>query len=547
MASLNTVLSRVTALAALATAVACSSGGAGSRVRGSGGASGAPNDAGVAGRDGSGADASGSAGAGGVGLDGGADACRDGGCAPANPCIVEDCSVTPCKKQFDSDACDDSVPSDVRDRFGIYAWGFDTTPVSGEDALAWAADRIAGLGGRSLRVYIGPTDSYGVNPPGPFDLRQTAESPAYAQLFSDPRFDVVFLTAYTSADQALAFADGLDSSEQAAERNAIAELGEYLLQTFENKTFVILQWEGDNQLQAFGDDPTAWTGFQAWIDARAAGVADANLAVPSSSSRLYSGLEFNRVEGCGASERCVISDVAPNVPVNYYAYSSYESINVTDPTKLAPTLTADLNAALGFVKAKRPKVSSSRFVLGEFGFAREVPYLGECQAAQNAMATLGAARSWGAAYTFYWQIGDNPPSSGFWTGFGLYKWDGSESRSAGAFAQLYASGAIPTPDVAGCPLLNTGGVVSATTHDATIHPNDALEAYGTGFSGTGDVVRVRQGEQTYEVVAGSPYFYDSGVQINFELPAAIASGSAAVWIRRADGVESNSQMLTISP
>ena len=46
-----------------------------------------------------------------------------------------------------------TVPTDMRDRIGIYAWGFDTTSWPGTpDRLNWAASKVSGLGSRTIRV-----------------------------------------------------------------------------------------------------------------------------------------------------------------------------------------------------------------------------------------------------------------------------------------------------------------------------------------------------------------------------------------------------------
>ena len=316
--------------AVLTTAVACSGDEAGEPSPDAGGGS-----AGAAGAMGGGAGGGAGSGAGGVSGHAGNDASTGGvagsscdGSVCVVPCLVTDCSSGPCVTSYDVDSCDYAVVSGQERRIGVYSWGFAPAPAQGAERLSWGADRVAEVGSRAIRVYLGPADSYGVNPPGTFTLLAAAQSPAYAKLFGDPRFDVIWITAYSVADNATTFMDGYDTAEDAAERAEIAALGQHLLLSYPGKTFVIANWEGDNQLSGQTSD-LAWQGFTDWTASRAAGVADAVLAAQGSSSHLYAALEFNRVEGCGA-QRCVVSHVAPKVAVGFYSYSSYESINQQD-------------------------------------------------------------------------------------------------------------------------------------------------------------------------------------------------------------------------
>ena len=88
-----------------------------------------------------------------------------------------------------------SPPADRRDRFGIYNWGVDyaTYPAgSTVDRLNWAADKVAEIGSRTIRVAM-PGDIYAIGGMND-DLAQAAASPAYDKLFSDPRFSTIMLT-----------------------------------------------------------------------------------------------------------------------------------------------------------------------------------------------------------------------------------------------------------------------------------------------------------------------------------------------------------------
>src|SRR5262245_52272732 len=150
-----------------------------------------------------------------------------------------------------------TAPALRADRFGVYNWNVNDSafPRDGSiDLLNWGANKVAELGSRTIRLYIGTLDIhhvYDVNPPGATELVQTARSPAYDKLFRDPRFQTYLLTAYSTGDTGANWVDGYTDSEYSVERDEIKRLGEYLLgaSPFAGKTFIILNWEGDNALR----------------------------------------------------------------------------------------------------------------------------------------------------------------------------------------------------------------------------------------------------------------------------------------------------------
>jgi hypothetical protein len=84
------------------------------------------------------------------------------------------------------------APARREDRFGVYNWNVNDSafPRRGSiDLLNWGANKVAELGSRTIRVFIGTLDIkhvYDVNPPGATELVQIAQSPAYDKLFHDP-------------------------------------------------------------------------------------------------------------------------------------------------------------------------------------------------------------------------------------------------------------------------------------------------------------------------------------------------------------------------
>jgi hypothetical protein len=452
------------------------------------------------------------------------------------------------------------APTDARDRFGVYAWGFDDTSWPGSpDRLQWAAGKVTSLGGRTVRVYLGPQDIYQVLPGGTFDLATAAASPAYQALFANPMIQTYLLTTYSSADDAGNWTAGYAPSDAAAERQEIAKLGEYLLQTYPGKTFVLLDWEGDNAIAPVASNDSAWNGFVAWTNARAAGVVDARQAAGKTTARLYSGVEFNLLRSaasqapCDASaNRCVVSAVLPKVHVDYFSYSSWDALAGSSDSQVAAQLASDLDAALGWAKMGDPTVTPARFIVGEFGAPRDQQDLGECAAMTRTGAILGAIGQWGASYGIFWQIIDNSlqgaAGGGLVTGFGLYKADGSAALGAALFETLYQTQTPTPPNAPSCPSIKQGGVVDGTNYKATdIHPTTTLSIFGSSFSGNADVVHVRQPGTQWSIQSSSTYWYDSTGQINATLPGVKANQSALVYVTDGAGVDSNGQVVSIVP
>jgi hypothetical protein len=365
-----------------------------------------------------------------------------------------------------------AAPADLRDRIGIYNWNVDDAsfaPAPGcEDRLNWGACKVAELGARSIRVFLGPEPDvyqlYGGSPPA--TLAGVAMSAPYAALFAKP-FSTYFLTVYTAADNTHPWQSGYgDPAVRQAEHDQIAALAEYLALAYPDRTFVLLNWEGDHGVRAFNTQ-AAWDGFAAWIQTRADGVATARARVLAShgfSPAVFSGLEFNAARSLDDAsqpcsndptrllDRCVVSYVGPRVSVDFASYSSWQSNASTqgvplDETQVGGQLSADLDA----IQAALGGIARERIIAGEFGFARQsYPDEGPlgCGAARRSAAMVSALVAWGAGHGFYWQILDNAPSDQPGD-FGIYDAAGQPTATRDVFASLYAT---QTPTVPGyCP------------------------------------------------------------------------------------------------
>ena len=459
-------------------------------------------------------------------------------------------SLAACASGTAPSVIDVPPPATARaDRLGLYAWGFDDSAWPGvPDRLSWATGQIGALGSHVARVALGPDDPYQVNG-GATALADIAQQPAYAALWSDARWTTILVTAYSAADQTSPWQAGYAHDDAAAERDEIAALAEYL-QTFPGKQFVILPWEGDNAIAPFETDPAAWEGYAGWIEARRDGVVDARTKNPDAPGAVYSGLEFNAVRRLddgspcdGDAHRCIVSYVAPRVPVDYYSYSAWQSLaDDVDSHDIETQLRGDLDSALALVRGGRPDATAANLIVGELGSARDDAAGDECVAAIRTQAAADAADGYGVSFAIDWQIIDNAAASGTYTGFGAFKYDMSRSLAGDSLAATLAGATPTTPQ--SCPTIGAGGVVNGLTFDGDIHPGDALSIFGTGFAASGNIVHVKQMGTEYTVQVGSPAWYESSTQINFTLPAGVIAGQG-VRVYVSSGHDSNGQLIDV--
>jgi hypothetical protein len=97
------------------------------------------------------------------------------------------------------------------------------------------------------------------------------------------------------------------------------------------------------------------------------------------------------------------------------------------------------------------------------------------------------------------------------------------------------------------PVINEGGVVNGVDYSADdIHPGTTVAIFGEWFL-PADTVVVTQGSSQYTISAGSPWWYDSGGQINATLPTSLQPGQATVTVVTSAGQQSNAAPITINP
>ncbi len=479
-------------------------------------------------------------------------------------------------------------PASIADRFGIYNWNIDDSafPNSGStDRLNWGADKVAEVGSRTIRVALTARDIYELGFPPRTELVEIVKHPAYDRLLRDPRFQTIMLTAYSFSDEGDNWSDGYTRAEYLAEQYEIRQLGEYLLSNpaFANKTFMIFNWEGDNAIYHHGNKRSVWDYYTNWIKARTEGVKQARQNHPSSSVRLYSGLEFNAVKSpktgqpCGTpvadpirndplQNRCLIDYVAPQVDVDYYSYSAWQSVDdkLGNPTEsLKQRFKNDLGFALAKVKELRPEINESNFIVGEFGFERA--RYGECNSANyinemfDAFDREGAFR---ASYVVFWQIVDNAPHYGVGSeAFGLFRVRDQQlniSLPGETFRKRIAGESVAYYKE--CPTIRRppphwGVLTPEGNTDFRLNPDSPISVFAQGcctdtetpFSSEGNIVQFEQAQRNYLLPRDNEHlFSESPMQINFSMPPDRRPGPARVSVTDARGIESNDQYIHIN-
>lgn len=459
------------------------------------------------------------------------------------------------------------------ERIGLYDWDVDAGVVPGQNRLLAPGELALGLGAQEIRLALTVRDDYGVFASlgvngASYTLAQIADGNldgsgqdrvGYRTLISDPRLKDVLLTTYGAVDYGLDSTKPIDAGTLASARAEIADLGAYLLQTYSGKRFLICPWEGDNAMTLGGASsvealggPAAWDNYTAWLRARAEGVADARARVPGASATIYSCLEWNAYkrtdngQTCGVSpgdantpsDRCVISYVAPQLAdvVDYFSYSSWQS--------MSPTVATDLPKALDAASGYLPGVDHARFLLGEFGGARED--WNECVAAQIASDAIDAALGWGVSFTNFWQVGDNAAAGIASIGFGAYKIGGGISLTGKMLQQRLAGQPVSIAAPSACPSI--AAYQNAADYSQTVHAGDYVALYG-GYPTGGDRVTFFAGSTRSAQGAGDvTYFFDGKTQINAQVPSGFAgTPQIRVYATDANGLDSNASIVTLTP
>jgi hypothetical protein len=301
---------------------------------------------------------------------------------------------------------------------GVANWNSHYPDSSLPSLLQGARDALT-LGVQNLKVAMGPnyqTLDYADTDFGTVStLTELAKSPPFHALFSMP-FQVFAIDTVGLQDGNI-----LEDVHVTQVYSEMYDFVTYLLQTYQGsgKTFILQNWEGDNQLAVELGSPqpppreVQLANMRTWLQTRHDALRQAvHDAGDISGVQVKDAIEFNSVE-CAVVGRspCVLTDIVPLVDSDLISYSSYESLTHAIPADSAEALQQKIFDDLDVIRnyaGERP------IYIGEFGFPANA--LGSCEAGRRTRAAAQAFIDAGLLLAFDWQIkdgGSNAQDSGY--------------------------------------------------------------------------------------------------------------------------------------
>ena len=347
-------------------------------------------------------------------------------------------------------AFSNSLQAQCSTDLGIFYWGGGVNGVPSNGIVAKGKQLSDDLGVNTMWFTLASTNDlvYGsgnscITGSNLTDLAQRAD---FNSIITDPQFSTVVITAYdwTSFGDC-STQNFLDTAFYTPANTALIEqeytdLANYLKQ-FSSKTFIIAQWEGDNAVYCgasyanavnIGNCPDYQKNFIAykkWLDARSAGIRAAG------GSNIKIGLEFNsahRQEDNGLPS--MLNDIIPNTDLDYYLYSSYESINFS---------AAQLSADIDFIRGKLSSYgkSTSSLLIGEMGFGKN-EFGGAANAATRLKDVIDVAKQKNIPIAIVWTLLDTPNDYGVYDEDGLLTLSGQVIKNYETPEISFASGVL---------------------------------------------------------------------------------------------------------
>ena len=385
-------------------------------------------------------------------------------------------------------------------QIGIYFWGGSIDGVPQNQIMDQGLKLAKDSGIKVIRITLSPRSDidYIDNKKciSNFTLAKLAARSDFKAIISDPQFTTVIITALDG----VTFGDCvhknylvptfLNPTKLASVETEYRGLATYLKQF--DKTFIIANWEGDNDLycdSAYYATPGSCIGitdrvtaFTKWTQARLAGIKAAG------ASNVFSAVEFNNVhslENQGMTN--ILNNILPGLNPDYYSYSSYESINVS-----ANQLADDIDT----IKQKLAAIGKdpSRLFIGEFGFS--VQDWGEKLATQKLGEIINVSREKNIPYAIVWNLIDNP-------NFGVYDTSGNLT----AYGKTAVNADLNAQATVIAAVQGFNGATGEYT-DNTGYDNEYLIIYGT-FSPSDNTVYLNS-------IPFTP-IYESQNQINIQL------------------------------
>lgn len=207
------------------------------------------------------------------------------------------------------------------------------------------------LGTRIIRTYLSGYDGADTDvvekgqPPRPRTYVDYLASPTYRRLIND--FDVIIFTVSFPAQ----------AWQPDWIRVRYREITEFLLRTYQHKTFVLGNWEGDYWCPG----EHTWDQAIAMWNARHDGVVDGRMAVPKATTKVYDMIEMVLLDFNGKEK--MINNLAPYTRADLYSLSAWGYYG-------------DLTKAVNYMKTKcpdSPDFGNDNVMIGEIGCSSQVP------------------------------------------------------------------------------------------------------------------------------------------------------------------------------
>jgi len=281
--------------------------------------------------------------------------------------------------------------------------------LTGKDFLNEGADQILALGSRVIKVWFhNPHQKYPFNSNWPQmnSLVEIAKSPYFSELFDKPMKTYVMM-CFSMGRGAAYWRKGMTDEQKLDEQHQFYELTKYLLTKYKGtgKTFILQHWEGDWLIRGNYDrkaDPTpeAISGMIEWLNARQAGVNQAEKKIGADRVWVYHAAEVNRVvESMNKGKPNMVNMVLPHTKLDLVSYSAWDS------TKANPEDQQVFEKALDYIAANMPDspaFGNRNVYVGEFGMP-ENQFPAE-QIRKMIPNTVTTALDWGCPYIIYWQL-----------------------------------------------------------------------------------------------------------------------------------------------
>lgn len=301
--------------------------------------------------------------------------------------------------------------------------------------LKEGADRILEMGSQSIKLWLNnaPGRNYFYNTNwGPYlrDVRSVTDlirTPFYQEVLNLPFKTIVLMTTEFMVPD---WKSGMTEAKAAPVRAELQELTEYLLTEFRGsgKTFIITNWESDNNIRLRETDPSLWDqyiqGMIDWTNARQDGIIAGRENVGMDGVAVFGAFESNHIPlHADFDWPTTIEVVVPHTYCDIYSYSNWGTKVPGEEWQIIENL--DFIAALA---PPSPFFGRRNVFLGEWG-AYEVSYMtaqfpdqegdtrvhdaySDQRHREVVMRNLDLALRWGISHALYWQVYCNGLRSG---------------------------------------------------------------------------------------------------------------------------------------